>query len=57
MLDSVLYVIGVITITILSFFFLKKPLEEKNIEGVWSIVARLVIGICGGLLVGFFLTF
>ncbi len=56
MLDSVLYVIGVVTVTILSFFFLKKPLEEKNIEGVWSIVSRLVIGVLGGFLVGFFLT-
>ncbi len=56
MLDTVLYVIGVITVTILSFFFLKKPLEEKNIEGALSIVARLVIGVFGGLLVGFFLT-
>lgn len=45
--------IAIIAVTILSVILLKKPLEEKNIEGMPSVLLRIFIGICGGIIVGF----
>lgn len=55
MLKYALMGIAIIAVTVLSVICLKKPLEEKNIEGVPSILLRILIGIVGGVIVGFFI--
>ena len=39
--------------TLVSWVFLKKPLEEKDIEGGQSLLVRIVIGIVAGVVVIF----
>ena len=42
--------------TLVSWVFLKKPLEEKDIEGGQSLLVRIVIGIVAGLVVSFMMS-
>lgn len=46
-----LLVLAIITTMIISLFYLKEPLEEKDIEGTKSLVIRIVVGIVAGLLI------
>lgn len=55
MLKYALIGIAIVAVTVLSVICLKKPLEEKNIEGALSMILRIVIGIVGGFIVGFFI--
>lgn len=42
--------------TLVSWAFLKKPLEEKDIEGGQSLLVRIVVGIVAGLVVSFMMS-
>lgn len=46
-----LLVLSLITCVIISCFYLKQPLEDRDIEGTKSLVLRIVIGIVAGLLI------
>lgn len=43
--------VGIVTMTAVSFFVLKEPLENKGIEGKQSIIIRIIAGILGGIVV------
>lgn len=42
--------------TLVSWVFLKKPLEEKDIERGQSLLVRIVVGIVAGLVVSFMMS-
>lgn len=44
-------------LTLVSLVFLKKPFEDKEIEGGKSVLARIVIGIVAGLVISFIMSF
>ena len=43
-------------LTLVSLVFLKKPLEDKEIEGGQSLLVRIVVGILAGLVVSFMMS-
>lgn len=43
-------------LTLVSLVFLKKPLEDKDIEGGQSLLVRIVVGILAGLVVSFLMS-
>ena len=43
-------------LTLVSLVFLKKPLEDKYIEGGQSLLVRIVVGILAGLVVSFMMS-
>ena len=43
-------------LTLVSLVFLKKPLDDKDIEGGQSLLVRIVVGILAGLVVSFMMS-
>ncbi|MCF0228997.1 MAG: hypothetical protein HUJ76_04815 [Parasporobacterium sp.] len=53
MFNKVAAFIGFICALIITFIFMEKPLKEREIEGIKSIIIRLVAGCIAGLLASF----
>ena len=56
LMNLAITIFDIAMMTLVSWVFLKKPLEEKDIEGGQSLLVRIVIGIVAGVVVSFMMS-
>lgn len=49
-------VLAIIAGLIISIIILKKPLEDRDIEGARSLFIRILIGLIAGIIIGFLIS-
>ena len=56
-MSFILSSLAMVSMIIISFVYLKEPLEEKGYSNGWSLFMRLIVGIVLGMIVSLLINF